>query len=237
MLHNPFVDRKKGYYAFTHGQVGFVILDLRRYRNSTKKTLLSDDQFNWLKKWFKQNGEKCRVVFVACSVPLAHLTYAISRKAKQWYMDHTGFADDLRDQWNSRANISDAKRFTKLMFDESNEKNIKIVILGGDVHVGTIAVIRSFEPEHVDRPVIYQFTSSPISNKPTKIAKYLDAIWPEFKIGKHMNYSARILKIFTKRNFGIIHVKMKQRPGYRSKYDISFEMHREDKVKPKIFPI
>ena len=239
LKHNPFVNTKEGYYAFKYGNIGFVVLDLRRYRDcmADPPTLLSDNQFDWLQQWLTDNSKDCRVVFIVCSVPLVHLSYAISRRAGKVYMKHTGLADDLRDQWNSKAYISDAKRFIHLLFDISNQKGVRIAILGGDVHVGTFAAIRSFDPKHELHPVIYQFTSSPISNKPTKIAKYLDSIWPEFEVGKDMHYKARLLDTFVNRNFGLVHIQTKHRPGRRPDYGVTFEIHQDNPEKPVVrFP-
>ncbi|UCD38639.1 MAG: alkaline phosphatase family protein, partial [Fidelibacterota bacterium] len=234
--HNPLVDRSKGYYSFIYGRIGFVVLDLRRYRNSTTKVLLSDEQFEWLKDWFASEGKECRVVFVVCSVPLVHVSYAISRKANKLIMKHLGLADDLRDQWNSKAYIADTRRFIRLLFDEANERGIRIVVLGGDVHVGTFAALRSSDPKHELHPVIYQFTSSPISNKPTKIARYLDVLAPKFAVGEDLDYSARLLDTFAERNFGLVHIRTKRQAGKRVDYGVTFEIHHEDSDKPVRFP-
>jgi hypothetical protein len=79
--------------------------------------------------------------------------------------------------------------------------------LGGDVHVGTFSVLRSSRRTDEYHPLIYQFTSSPISNKPTKVPKKIRKVAPDISIGKNIPFTGRLIDIFPERNFGIVEVR------------------------------
>ncbi|MFF4355124.1 alkaline phosphatase D family protein [Streptomyces sp. NPDC001530] len=77
---------------------------------------------------------------------------------------------DLADHWGDEDNLSDASYVLNLLFDLANDgtRPRAVIVLGGDVHLGAVHRIRSTSPRHARNPVIWQFTSSPISNAPTE---------------------------------------------------------------------
>lgn len=239
LMHNPYVDPQRGYYAFIYGKIGFIVLDLRRYRSKRNGILFGKEQWDWLEDWLKNQGKQCEVIIIACSVPFIHLTNHIMRIGKQWLgkflVKIFDIEDDLVDQWGSAPFIKDAQRFAELLFDLANSEGIRFVLLGGDVHVATFAVLRSYEQKHEYHPVIYQFTSSPISNRPAKVVKALMTIAPEIELSPNIPFKGRLLKVIAKRNFGIVEIQKHRTTG---DYSITFELRYQDdkSVKAERFP-
>ncbi len=228
LVHNPFVDTRKGYYAFRYGEAGFVVLDLRRYRSAKRKILLGEEQWDWLQNWLAGEGQTCKVIFVVCGVPFVHFTSHFTQIMGNWLgyllLKKVGAADDFIDQWNSDPFVHEAERMARLLFDHANKDGIRFVFLGGDVHVATMAVVRSRLKEHEFHPVIYQFTSSPISNNPTPLNKLVERFSPEISFGGDVPFSGRLLKVIARRNFGIVEVRRNPRTGA---YGVTFELHSD----------
>ena len=228
LSHNPHVDPKEGYYAFQYGKIGFVTLDLRRYRSFGKRTILGDEQKHWLENWLKKEARQCRVVFLACSVPVIHVTHALAMMSNRTEMKLVGVSDDLGDQWSHTNFVKDMQAFAELLFDLSNREGVRFILLGGDVHVGTFAVLRSQRRSDEFHPVIYQCTSSPISNHPSAgVGKFLNALAQEVELHRSLPFRGRLLKVFTKRNFAVIEVRQNPRSG---EYGVVFEMHCEGRA-------
>lgn len=213
--HGPNGASKKLHYGFRVGRTGFLVLDLRGRRNMARKTdpLMGEPQWKDIRAWIETNKKSLSCLFVVSSVPVAHAPSFVSNLVPK---------SDLRDQWNYKKNLPELRRLLRDLFDLSNERDIPVVILGGDVHVGTFACIRSARQDHYRQPRIYQLTSSPISNSPSGLAsKLLLALGKTHKIDDWL--SARVIKLRTKRNFGIVHVEY-PKPG---KCAIRFELHEE----------
>lgn len=215
--HGPSGAAGKHHYGFRHGRTGFYVLDLRGRRDVTRKTdpLMGAPQWRDFKDWVEANEAELSCLFLVSSVPLAHAPSFVSKHIPK---------SDLRDQWNSRKNQPEQRRMLRLLFDLSNRRDIPVVILGGDVHVGTFVCIRSSRAEHARQPRIYQLTSSPISNSTSKlVSKLMVGVDKTRRIDDWA--VARMLKIRTERNFGVVHVDYPV-PG---KATIHFEIHEEDR--------
>lgn len=229
LSHNPHLSNPdQRYYAFQYGKIGFVVLDLRGYRLAEQSTLLGDTQKEWLENWIRNKAPECKLVFVACSVPFVHLTNQITRLSLKLiakiFLKLRGLTDDFVDQWNSQPFIDDARFIAELLFQLSNDNGVRIVLLGGDVHVATFAVLRSYREAHQYHPAIYQFTSSPISHKPTTIARWLKPFASEIEFRKDFPFKGRLLKIIPERNFGIVKVRKHPDTG---DYAVTFEVHSQ----------
>ena len=95
-----------------------------------------------------------------------------------------GFADltsnDLADVLTWGPNQPDLAAVLEVLFDLASDVQPDgsqgghpraVIVLGGDVHSGSMHLIRSFPPErgehrHAQNPLMYQVTSSPISKNP-----------------------------------------------------------------------
>lgn len=230
LSHNPHILQfGQRYYGFRYGRIGFVVLDLRGYRSAKESELLGSEQWEWLDNWLQNEAPHCRVVFVVCSVPFIHLTHQVTKLRSKWlakiFMKIFGLADDFVDQWNSEPFIKEAQQLAEVLFELANEKGVRFVLLGGDVHVATFAVLRSYRKADEFHPLIYQLTSSPISNKPTKVAKFLKLFAPEIDLSEDLPFKGRLLRIIPERNFGI--VKLRRHPD-TGDYAVIFEVHSQE---------
>jgi phosphodiesterase/alkaline phosphatase D-like protein len=187
---------------------------VRRHRSFHQRTILGDEQKHWLEKWLRKKARQCRIVFIACSVPVVHVTHALAMMASRPEMKLLGVSDDLGDQWSHANFANDMQSFSELLFDLANQEGVRIILLGGDVHVGTFAVLRSQRRQDEFHPVIYQCTSSPISNQPSaNVGKFIHTLAQEVRLGRNLPFSGRVLKVFTKRNFAVIEVQQNPKTG------------------------
>lgn len=154
------------FYAFRYGDVGFLVLDGRGARDCNRSALplLGQRQWTAIERWLRDETPKLGALFVASSVPPVHVPPELAKPAGV-------VVSDIRDQWTWPGNLPELERLVVNLFDRANEHDIPIVLLGGDVHLGTIASVRSARPGHERRPVIYQLCSSPITNEPPALLK------------------------------------------------------------------
>lgn len=154
------------FYAFRYGDVGFLVLDGRGARDCKRPTLplLGERQWRALDGWLRDETPHLGALFVATSVPPVHVPPKLAKPGGV-------LVSDIRDQWTWGANLPELERLARTLFDRANEHDIPIVLLGGDVHLGTVACMRSSRPEHARRPLLYQLCASPITNAPPRILK------------------------------------------------------------------
>jgi phosphodiesterase/alkaline phosphatase D-like protein len=152
------------FYAFQYGNAGVLVLDGRGARDieSAVDPLLGAHQWSAVKQWLKDETPGLEALFVVASVPPVHVPPELAKPGG-------ALASDIRDQWTSRYNAPELERLATELFDRANEHDIPVVLLGGDVHLGTVACLRSTRPEHAKRPLIYQLCSSPITSRPPRL--------------------------------------------------------------------
>ncbi len=219
---------KPYYYAFRYGPAAFLVLDLRGNRRREQKSsngtkegqLLGPDQWAALEHWFASKEAKdSKVLFLISSVPMLHLKWKLARLTS-W------IKTDIADQWSTPHNKDERRRLLTMLFDKYMEHGRRqVVILGGDVHVGTIAKIKDTKKT---QQTIHQFTSSPISNRPaagmdTILAKFGNAFKFHLDDKKERPVEGKIYKRFHQRNFGIVTVKLGSPPR------ITIKMYEEYK--------
>lgn len=213
------------YYAFRCGPAAFLVLDLRGNRKMWEGQLLGPDQWAAIRHWFNsKEARDSQVLFVITSVPAIHLSRVL---AKLFWRRST----DIADQWSAPHNKEERRELLKLLFDKYIENGKrKAFILGGDVHVGTVARVTE------DKKSIYQFTSSPISNKPAKLWESFLKIFSskfEFNLEKDGSrpVNAEIFRRYRQRNFGIVTVTLDSPPK------VTLEMYQEGEGQPDVFSV
>jgi hypothetical protein len=139
-------------HAFRRGPAAFLTLDLRTHRDSAKGVLLGGRQKEAIADWLASDwARSARVLFVAGSVPLLHLS-----KMFHWLRGRS----DLEDQWSSSANEPDRAWMLARILDFEEGGRRRVVLLGGDSHLATAAVARG-----ADGRRRWQVTSSPLANR------------------------------------------------------------------------
>lgn len=220
--YKPTPGHRPYYYAFRYGPVAFLTLDLRGNRRIWDGQLLGPDQWAALRYWLESKEAKdSRILFLISSVPMIHLKMRLARLL--WWLK-----TDIADQWSSPHNKEERRELIAMLFDKYIENGKRqVFILGGDVHVGTVAKITDSK----SKQSIYQFTSSPIANKPER---HLDSFLKRFssKFTFHLDKAAsrpadvEIYKRYRQRNFGIITVTLDATPR------TTLRMYQEDEGKP-----
>ena len=119
----------------------------------------------------------------------------------------------------------------KLLYQWSGEKKRPVIILGGDVHVGTIAnITEQDEPKRT----IHQITSSPITNKPSRFLDYLLTPFSS-RFNFHLDteriieVKGEITKRYRKRNFAIIKLQFTEETP-----SVYLHMYQQGKEEPDI---
>lgn len=201
------------YYAFNYGPVAFLVMDIRGHRdiglyNKQKADevypLAGKEQWDDISAWLNSEViQKSKVLFVINSVPVIHL----SRKFGSLGI----FKNDICDQWSTPHNRRERRILLKMLYDWSGEGKRPVFILSGDVHVGTYGNIKELETGRI----IYQISSSPITNDP---AYYLDFFLQicSSKFDFHLDKDHKrpvhgeIVRRCRRRNFVIMDVQFKE---------------------------
>lgn len=233
--HNP--DPLKAgtlYYAFHYGSAAFLVLDLRGERNIVNKQLLSQEQWIEIENWLRADNSK--ILFVVTSVPVVHVSRRLLSMASVASALSKDIKDDVDDQWSAEHNKNERRKLLKLLMGWSETgKNRPVVILGGDVHVGTEVIMNKKGSDNR----ICQVTSSPITNNRALVLDFFSAPFSSrfhFTLDKDSQEQiyAEVKRRHRKRNFAILEVKYEAgRPK------VVMNMFRQGEKKPKTweFPI
>jgi len=217
-LHNP--DSPPGadgfYYHFAKGDCAFIALDLRSQRAFWRKQLLGDKQKAWIRELLADTMQS--VLFVIASVPLFHLHYLLSFLP----------ISDATDQWSHPSNAPDRKWLLQVLFDWMRAApNRQVIVLGGDVHVATVADIYLRDDPTCK---MMQITTSPISNNPaSRVDRLVRRVSGRFEVHTENGECVRVkvFKRFTERNFLLTHVRHGVGPAV-----IDFQLYRENRETP-----
>lgn len=232
--HNPDPLRNgKIYFSFNYGPVAFLFMDLRGQRDITlydpsrpadSFPLAGKEQWDDITSLLNSEVlQKSKILFVVTSVPVCHL----SRKFGSLGI----FMNDIRDQWSTQHNKMERRKLLKLLYQWSGEKKRPVIILGGDVHVGTIAnITEQDEPKRT----IHQITSSPITNKPSRFLDYfLTSFSSRFNFHldteRIIEVKGEITKRYRKRNFAIIKLQFTEETP-----SVYLHMYQQGKEEPDI---
>lgn len=211
------------YYGFHLGDASFMTLDLRGHRHSWDNQLLGAEQKVWIEHFIGECNNS-KVLFVISSVPMFHL------KRRFANIPFLRRKSDIGDQWSHEANAGDRRwLLDKLITWLGADNERRVIILGGDVHVGTFADVRLKENNDIQ---MVQATSSPIANKPAGLLdRFVKAVSDEFETelepGKTLD--VKIKDRFWERNFLIVTVDTSN-----SKPEIKLELFEEGKEHPAV---
>ncbi len=229
--HNP-PSLKDGelYYAFHYGNAAFLVMDIRGHRDinladgNGKSPLVGEEQWKEIKEWIESDKVKnSKVLFVITSVPVVHLSRSFGSLG--W------IKIDIADQWSTKENKHERRKLRGMLYNWSGDENKPVIILGGDVHVGTEICIVETEDK---KRTINQITSSPITNKPAWFLDFLLAfISSRFKFHLKDNHvwkvRGRVLHRHRRWNFAIIKVSYENNDP-----KIELHMYRKGKTEPKV---
>lgn len=161
------------YYAFDYGSVGLFVLDIRSQRDITQGRLYGQEQLDQLKTFLASHTQSSHdVVLIVASVPVMHLPDWLTNVGAAI----VGGRIDFPDHWSYTKNVGDRDRFLKVLHDHqvANPRQ-RMAILSGDVHVGVGFAIHWLGD---NKPILYQFTSSAITNRLKRTEVYFSKLGP-----------------------------------------------------------
>ncbi|MDA1036349.1 MAG: alkaline phosphatase D family protein, partial [Chloroflexi bacterium] len=115
-LHNPgssVTDAPPYSYSFWHGNVGFLVLDVRSMRDYEAGRVIGNDQWQQTEQFLASAAEReASTIFVVATIPLVHHSPAVIR-----LMDTIPGSEgaNARDRWNSSRFNADRFRLLNLL--------------------------------------------------------------------------------------------------------------------------
>jgi alkaline phosphatase D len=162
------------HYDFDFGSTGVFVLDIRTQRDITKGQLYGQAQLDDLKAFLARHTQSThQVIFIVASVPVVHIP--------EWLADVgaaiVGGRVDFPDHWAYKANVGARDALLQVLHDHqvANPKQ-KMALLSGDVHIGVGFVIHWIGD---NKPILYQFTSSALSNRLKRNETFFSKLGPE----------------------------------------------------------
>jgi phosphodiesterase/alkaline phosphatase D-like protein len=152
--HNPPTDARDLHYAFDAGSASFFVLDLRGQRDHTQKTLLGARQWAAFEAWIARTEHR-QPRFVVSSVPLLHTPdVLVERFTRPGTVASEVLPAAFHDRWSADAFHHELKRMLDLLLPRG------IIVLSGDIHIGTANEIGDSEGRRV-----HQWVSSAITHR------------------------------------------------------------------------
>jgi hypothetical protein len=157
--------------GFQVGPVALLAPDLRSERSETQ--VMSPASWNAVYEWLgalpaadAPGGVKH--LFVMSSIPVVHPDFSMLENALGLFPGQQELEDDLRDHWTSVPHRQERLRLIHRLLGFATDKNCRVTLLSGDVHVGAVGVVRSGreDAEQPSAQVINQLTSSGIVHPP-----------------------------------------------------------------------
>jgi phosphodiesterase/alkaline phosphatase D-like protein len=163
------------HYTFRHGDIGFLVLDVRGARDYEHGRLLGEAQWLDVERYLAgDDAASLHTLFVVTSVPIAH----VSRWMGKFLDDLPGAnADAVRDRWCSNRFVGGRNALLDHLFDwEAAAPARQVILLSGDVHAASAFTIR----RRKGLGVIRQFTSSAMTTPSTPRQRTLNRIAVQF---------------------------------------------------------
>ncbi len=163
-------------WSYTVGDVSIVAPDLR----STRRFEQVMSEAAW--RDFEESLAKlhgCRTLLFISTVPIVNLDVGKLEPIFALLPPSVRFRSDLQDQWQSRAHLAEWQRMLRTLFDFSESRNVRILILSGEIHVAAVGVARRGDA------TLWQLVSSGIAHPPLgrRTASLLD--WLASGVQRH----------------------------------------------------
>ncbi|MCA9714025.1 MAG: alkaline phosphatase D family protein, partial [Myxococcales bacterium] len=207
-------------HALRHGPVILYVADLRcdRRVDGDTATIMSDAQFAELEETLREHGD-APIAIIALSVPILHLP--------AWLVElgvtYTGEGSNIDDRWSAPNARAQRARLLTILHDWiAAQSGRRVVMVGGDVHVGAVTTLR-----WPDGITMHTLISSAMSNlQPPalrEVAGSLPAAPIRVEVGEH-ELRGELLggdgMPFTGLNAGFVHV----RPNDAGALDVELEL-------------
>jgi hypothetical protein len=159
--------------AFRMGSMGLLALDMRSERqphkpagpqdaDHTPDQVMSEQSWNAVYKWLDAQNAMSHLL-VMSSIPVVHPSFGLLEKMLGFLPGQQELEDDLRDHWTSSPHLQERLRLVHRLLRLSAEKNCRVTLLSGDVHVAAVGAVESDRNDvHPNARVVNQLTSSGI---------------------------------------------------------------------------
>ncbi len=161
------------HYRFDYGRLAGFVMDLRSERKAgnVRNTIYSAAQFSELRKFLSSSRDKHVVVIVA-SVPVVHIPSWLATAGATM----AGGSVDFQDHWSFNKNLGARNRLLKLLHKHHEARpEQRVILVGGDTHIAAAFAIHW---KGGNKPTMYQFTSSAMSNRLSGLSYWLSKEGP-----------------------------------------------------------
>ncbi|WP_137940086.1 alkaline phosphatase D family protein [Chitinivorax sp. B] len=165
------------------GKLGLLVLDLRSERQPDLQLetgfapcqIISPASWDAIYDWLDQQPKgTLQHLLVVSSIPVAYLDLGLLEKLLACLPGQQELEDDLRDHWRSIPHQQERLRLVHRLLKFAADKDCRVSLLSGDVHVGALAVIESDRQASCNAAVINQFISSGIVHPgPPGLVRYV----------------------------------------------------------------
>ncbi len=163
-------------YRFAYGSVAGFVFDLRSERRAGPPSqVISAAQLARFES-FLADSRAAEVVLVVTSVPLVHIPEWLTSAGQFLF----GSNVDFPDHWSAAANREQRKAVLHVIdahLQRLETRQQKLIILGGDVHVGAAFAMTTVGP---NPRVFYQLTTSAVTNRVKDFEADAGVIGPQF---------------------------------------------------------
>lgn len=214
--HNPATPEGQYDFSVSHCGADHFFLDMRGFRDFERGdyAILGKAQYDRLKAWAGSlDSGRPGPIFVVSPVPMVHLKDFVSNLLD--WLSIFGARDDVRDHWAHEKHHKEFRQVLDTLFRASSRTGRPLVVLSGDVHLGSVFEIIDDKKKYPGARV-YQVTSSAITYAPLgqiKFSLLSKGVARYGRIGVHSKagntegysgYSFRNHLIFPQFNFALI---------------------------------
>jgi len=169
--HNPPGFSDSYGFGWVSNGMGFLVLDGRSHRNWKEQTIIGRRQWAEVDAWLEARvSEGLKRLYVVTGIPPLHAQVAAACRLLE-KLGISSVLGDVRDSWMAPNNSEELRKLLNRLFEfRKRSPGTEVTLLGGDVHVGTTARLRSRMPFHkrndADQPELTQVVSSGIGSEP-----------------------------------------------------------------------
>jgi hypothetical protein len=150
----------------------YLILALDNRSNRTQTQLMSDAQWHDVKNWLSNHQQSTDIVdnfLVITGLPLVYRSFANIDAMLQMTPMQEELEDDVHDHWTVKAHEGERMKLVKNLLSFTKAKNCKTVVLSGDVHIGSVGLIK----DKIEQLEITQIISSGVVHPAPTLFEWL----------------------------------------------------------------
>ncbi len=210
------------HYSFRHGDIGFLVLDLRGARDYDEGRLMGASQWRAVQEYLRgDDARTIQTLFVVSGVPVAHVA--------RWFVAlfqrlPIRRAASVRDRWCSAAFAGNRDELLDELFTwQTAAPARQVIVLSGDVHAASAFTIR----RRHGPGVIRQFTSSAFTSRLGLVERVLNTVVVHGANFMEPRWRFRFHFLSLRNNYGLVRVEPLARGGHRVSFTVRAWRPRE----------